>query len=337
MVKIVDVAKEAGVSKSTVSRVLNNDKSVNEKTRALVTEVIKRMNYSPSYFAQGIRTRKTNTIALLVPEYSNFFYAEMFRGAEDVALKNKYMILVCSTLSRSISEIDYIRALLRRSVDGIIYNTYSAERDTIEYLKEVAEKIPVVLMNKTISDHPGFSYVYTDGYESTRNAVKYLFERGKRKIGYIRNAQNISITDDRFEGYLQGLRDCGLMCDKAHLYQIKRMDEPDYIRLGRLAGAQIAAQKERPDAVLSAIDMLAIGCIKELQKNGVRVPEEISVVGFDNISLGELIEPELTTIAQPTRELGQKATELLIGKIGGKQAEDHVKFEGKLIVRNSTD
>lgn len=338
MVKIIDVAREAGVSKSTVSRVLNDEASVKESTRKAVKAAIEKLQYSPSYFAQGIRTRRTKTIALLVPEYTNYFYAEMFRGAEDVALMNKYMVLVCSTQRHEGAEQECIRELLRRNVDGMIFNTYNLSDPSIQHLQSVAHDIPVVMMHRPPDEASSFSYVYTDGAASTRKAVEYLHHRGRRKIGYVRNAQNISVTDDRFSGYLAGMEACGLQVNPAHIYQAEDTtgEDADYIQLGRKIGAGIAAQPDRPDAILAAIDMLAIGCIKEFNVRGIRTPEEIAVVGFDNVSLCEMIEPELTTIAQPTREMGRRAAEIVIARLLGEKVPDHVVMEGELILRKST-
>ena len=335
-VKIIDVAREAGVSKSTVSRVLNKDKAVSEQSRKAVNEAIKKLNYTPSYFAQGIRTRRTKTVAMLVPEYSNYFYSEMFLGAEDAALKHKYMVLVCSTLRHAKSEIGYIKELLSRSVDGIIYNTYRTSEDTLNYLNEISKSVPVVIMNPNSDENANFSYVYTDGFDSTRQAVHYLYEKGRHDIGYLKNLASINITDDRFQGYLMGMKDCGLPVEDSFIYQIDDEAEPDYIALGRKAAQKIIRSKKRPDALLAAIDMLAIGCIKEFNAHGIKVPDEINMIGFDNVSLCELIEPSLTTISQPTRLLGQRAVEIIIDKINGKAVDQRTVFNGKLIVREST-
>jgi DNA-binding LacI/PurR family transcriptional regulator len=336
MIKIVDVAKEAGVSKSTVSRVLNHEKTVKDSTRIAVEQAIEKLNYSPSYFAQGIRTRKTKTIAMLVPEYSNFFYSEMFRGAEDIALKHQYMVLVCSTMRHSKSELEYIQELLRRNIDGIIYNTYAADPRVVEYLESISEEVPIVMMNRPISKSKNISYVYTDGYNSTRNAVQYLFEHDCRKIGYLRNKLEISIIEDRYEGYLQGLKDCGLQASEQYVYRFEQVGEPDYIQLGREAASYISKQKDRPDALLTAIDMLAIGCVQQFKQEGTNVPQDVKIIGFDNVALCELVDPALTTIGQPTRKLGQKAAETIIAKINGKAVKDISIFEGELIVRKTT-
>lgn len=337
MSTIFDVAKEAGVSKSTVSRVLNNEPGVKEATRVAVIRAIEKLDYSPSYFAQGIRTGRTKTIAMLVPEYTNVFYNEMFRGVEDVALQYGYVVLICNTERHANSEVEYTEELLKRNVDGIIYNTYAIREDIIQYLKDISDKLPVVFMNRIFTRDDDVSYVITDGYNSTRKAVRYLYERGKRNIGYVSNNKSISVTEDRYQGYLQGLRDCGLDIREDFIYQVRQQKEPDYVKLGCEAAEYFAGLGEKPDAILSVIDTLAIGCVQKFKKIGIRVPEDINVIGFDNIALSELMQPSLSTIAQPIRKLGQKAAEIIISKINGVPIEDKIIYEGELIIRETTD
>lgn len=336
MVTIFDVAKEAGVSKSTVSRVVNHDPRVKDDTRLAVENAIRKLNYSPSFMAQAIRTRKTHTIALMVPEYSNIFYTEMLRGVEDIALKHGYLIMVCNTERHAMSEIEYIQELMKRNIDGIIYNSYRMDDKMAEYLHSVEEKIPVVYMNKPYSGQQGQSHVYTDGMTSTRNAVHYLYEKGKHNIGYVLNSEDISIIEDRFYGYQQGLRDCGLTEHEEWIFRVQREHEPDYVKLGRDAARYYLSCEHRPDAILTAIDMIGIGCVKELQSAGVKIPQEISVIGFDNVFLSELIDPPLTTIGQPIRQMGQAAAELLIAMMENRECERTVVFDGTLIVRATT-
>ena len=336
MVSIFDVAKEAGVSKSTVSRVVNREGYVREETRKAVEDAIQRLGYSPSYFAKGIRTGKTNTIAMMVPEYSNIFYTEMFRGVEDIALKYGYMVLMCNTERHSTSEIEYTKELLKRNIDGIIYNTYHKDDNVSAYLREISDTLPVVFMNKIFDASENVSYVCTDGFSSTRKAVHYLFNQGRRKIGYVKNSEDISVIEDRYQGYLQGLQDCGLTPEEKWVYQLRRENEPDYIRLGGDAARYYISLSDRPDSILTATDMIGIGCIKEFNAAKISIPKDISIVGYDNISLGNLIEPALTTISQPIRKLGQTAAEIIFAKINGEKINDKVVFEGALIVRQST-
>ena len=333
MATIFDVAKEAGVSKSTVSRVLNNDPGVKLETRELIEEAIKKLNYTPSYMAQAIRTKKSQTLALVVPEYTNIFYSEMFKGVEDIAIKNGYLVLVCDTERKAMSDKEYIDELLKRNVDGIIYNTYHVDDKMISYLNSISETTPVVYMNKM---DEGNSFVCTDGYESTRNAVHFLYEKGRRKIGYVLNTVDISIIEERYLGYLQGLKDVGLEPDDSLTYRAKTDKEADYIKLGYEAAEYYAALNNKPDAILTATDMLGVGCVKGFKDLSIKVPEEISIVGYDNVFLGELIEPALTTIAQPIRDMGRAAAEIIFKYLDGDKAESKVIFKGELIERGTT-
>lgn len=336
MVTIFDVAKEAGVSKSTVSRVINRDTKVKQETRDVVEAAIKKLNYSPSYMAQAIRTRKTHTIALVVPEYSNIFYTEMFRGVEDIALKYGYMVMVCNTERHAMSEIEYTNELLKRNIDGIIYNTYRTDDEMADYLRQISERLPIVYMNRIFCDDENYACVYTDGFKSNRKAVQYLIDKGRHKLGYVMNSEDVSIIEDRFEGFVQGLKDHGLELNEKWVYRVQRENEPDYIKLGRDAAKYYASLKDRPDAILTATDMLAIGCVKGFNESKIKVPDEISVIGFDNVFVSALIDPPLTTIAQPVRKMGQAAAEILISSLQGKKTQNKVVFDGKLIVRETT-
>lgn len=332
MATIFDVAKEAHVSKSTVSRVVNRDPAVKPETREAVEVAIRKLDYAPSYFAQGIRTK---TIAMLVPEYTNMFYGQMFNGVEDVASRHGYMVLVCSTGSAA-SEKDYIQRLLQRNIDGIVYNTYDTGSDLIGYLEELSRDIPIVFMDEAIGKRRNVLSVYTDGYGSTRAAVRCLAERGCREIGYIRNVDSISATEFRFEGYRQGLLDCGLAFLPEHVYQCLVEREVDYMKAGMKAGAYYAGLGRRPDAVMAAIDLLALGCVSSLCNSGLRVPEDISVLGYDNIALGEVARPALSAIAQPTREMGRVAARMLLERLGGHAACEKKVFDGELLLRQTT-
>lgn len=337
MSTIFDVAKAAGVSKSTVSRVLNGESGVKEATREAVERTIRELKYTPSYLAQGIRTGKTKTIAMVVPEYTNIFYNELFRGVEDMALKYGYMVFVCNTERSRRSEIEYIEEILKRNVDGIIYNTYSNSEEMLNFLRSLSQKLPVVYTNHLFQEDEPVSYVYTDGFESNREAVHFLYEKGRTTIGYIRNTTDISVIEDRYEGYLQGLRDCGIPFREEYVYRAKQSTEPDYIALGADAAKYYEGLDATPKAVIAAIDALAIGCVQQFQKDGIGIPEQVNVIGFDNISLSSLIQPPLTTISQPIRLIGQKAAEIIIAKLDGREIEDKVVFPGNLILRATTD
>ena len=167
--------------------------------------------------------------------------------------------------------------------------------------------------------------------------MHFLYEKGRTTIGYIRNTTDISVIEDRYEGYLQGLRDCGIPFREEYVYRAKQSTEPDYIALGADAAKYYEGLDATPKAVIAAIDALAIGCVQQFQKDGIGIPEQVNVIGFDNISLSSLIQPPLTTISQPIRLIGQKAAEIIIAKLDGREIEDKVVFPGNLILRATTD
>lgn len=339
MATIWDVAKLAGVSKSTVSRVINNNGPVKEHTRIAIEEAMKKLNYTPSYFAQGIRTGKTKTIALLVPDFSNVFYNEMFSGIESIALKYGYMVMICNTDKSASREINYTKELIKRNIDGIIYNTYKRNRKNIDYFLNLSERLPIVFMDNIVPENEQASFVITEGYESSKEAVRYLYDKGCRRIAYIRVPPNISVVNHRYRGYKDALGELGLSLDKDLVYQCADEDEKklSHIEVGKSGAEYFMKLKNPPDAIMASIDTMAIGAIKYLKGAGFSVPQDIKVIGYDNINLCEIIEPSLTTIGQPIKKLGSEAAKILISKINGEENVENQKvFYPKFIIREST-
>ena len=338
MSTIIEVAKLAGVSKSTVSRVINDSGPVKEETKEKIMQAMENLNYVPSYFAQGIRTRKTKTIAMLVPDYTNVYYAEVFKGVEDVANKNGYMVMICNTDENPDREIEYASALMRRSIDGIIYNTYENNRNAINYFVNLANELPVVFMDHVLNQNDDAPYVLTEGYKSTQKAVEYLIRKGKKRIAYIRMPPHISVVQHRYRGYEKTIRDSDLVFDSKLVYQ-DTLDQPgkSHLDIGYEGAKYFMGLSEPPDAILTTVDIMAIGVIKFLNEHHYKIPDQVSVVGYDNISLSTIIEPSLTTIGQPTRKIGQEAARILIDRINGDYSTPYqIMFEPEFIVREST-
>jgi LacI family transcriptional regulator len=335
---IFDVAKMAGVSKSTVSRVLNQPDDVKPEIKDAVLKAIKKLDYTPSYFAQGIRTGRTKTIAMLVPDFSNVFYSELFRGVESVALKSGYMVIICNTDHRIEEEYRYINKLIGRKIDGIIYNTYNISRENIDTLTGLTAQTPIVFMDNVFRKGDDLSYVVTEGRDSTCEAVTYLYRQGRRRIGYIKMVPKISVIENRFRGYLKGLKNCGLPAEEQLIYQPDPaiLGNIDHMKIGAIAGAYFASLPSPPDAIVAGFDVLSIGCMRELKKLGVKIPDDMALIGFDNISLCELVEPALSTIAQPIAKLGAAAAQIIIDKLQGRATQDKVVFPGELLLRQST-
>ena len=331
MTTIHDIAKLVGVSKSTVSRVVSNQGYVKEETRLKIDQAMKELNYSPNYVARGMRTNKSSTIGLFIPDYSNPFYAELFKGIEQVTRKAGYVNLVCHTAEDPENELYYINELIKRQIDGIIFCTYNRSPEGIKYLKELSEKIPVVFMDPVFKGL-GFSYVVSDGFAGTKSAVSYLYEKNCQNIAYIQGPKIHAVTKERYKGYLEGLKAQGEEVQKQYIF------EGDFsLDSGREAVRYFLSLDNKPDAIVAATDVMAIGALKELNKAGVSVPGEVMVVGFDNIPLSELMEPSLTTIAQPIKELGENAADLLLKKIRNpKTPNQQIVMHCSLIEREST-
>jgi len=335
---ILDVAKLAGVSRSTVSRVISGNGAVKPETRIAVDSAIEQLDYTPSYFAQGIKTGKTKTLAMIVPDYSNVYYGEMFRGLERVALKHGYMVMICNTDKSSTRERSYTEELLKRRVDGIVYNTYKRNSDNIEYFTQLSKKVPLVFMDQMQWEDESVPYVLTEGYESSKKAAKYLVGKGKKRIGYIRMPPYISVVQHRYAGYKQGLIESGIEPDKDIVYQCPNNEiGKTHLEIGYEGAMALMDSDNPPDAIMTSVDIMAVGAIKYLKEAGYKIPSDVSVLGFDNIALATIVEPNLTTIAQPTRKIGEEAAKILIAKINGEaNVKDQIMFEPEFIERQST-
>gem|GEM_PF-607852 len=339
LVTIWDVAKLAGVSKSTVSRVMNNG-PVSDEARKAVYDAIEELNYKPSCFAKNIRTQRSMTIALMIPDASNLFYTEMYKAVEKVIFEQEYMVIICDTQNSTDYEIKYAQKLMDRKIDGLIYCTYKTSERSEKYFINLSKKLPMVFMDFAFSKFikkENISLVATEGVESTRSALKFLYSKGRRNIAYINFPNDTQITIPRFEGYKMGLADCGLPFREELVYWPAPPQELDVLELGYEGAKTLMAAKEIPDAIMVAADPLAIGAMKYLKEQKIRIPQELSIVGFDNNNVSELIEPNLSTIAQPIEKMGTRAAQMLLNKLNGiSNRNESIIFEGELIERGTT-
>lgn len=333
MATIKDVAQRAGVSVTTVSRVLNNTAPVNEKTKEKIKKAMKELNYTPSIIAQGMRTKKSRTLGVIIPDYINPFYHELFKYLEDAARKEGYHVIVASTGEEAADEVGYINQLVNKNIDGIIVCSYRGEQQTIEYLLKLSREIPVIFMDNLQVKKP-INAVYTDGYLGIREIMKHVIEQGHRAIAFIKPLARYHVANDRYEGYKDAMKEAGLGINKEFVY------EGNYhIESGYAAAKYFLTQtKNRPTAIVSATDLMAIGAINYLQSQGIRIPEDIVVAGFDDIYIDKLISPPLTTYKQPIEEIAQKAVKLFIHKSNHPTAKNReIVLKGRVVIRRSTD
>lgn len=326
-----DVARLAGVSQTTVSQVLNNAAafSVPQETRQRVIDAVRQLGYIPNGVARSLRTQKTSTIASVIPDIANPFYPALERGIQDVAEARGYDLIVYNTDGQADKERRCLDSLLRGRVDGVIGVFFHLSAAELQRLR--AGGIAAVLLEEP-GVHPArdLDRVYVDNAKAARAAVTYLLERGHRRILMLSGPRDTLVS--RAEGYVQAVRahpDAG----EPHI-----IETPDFTEACGYAGMRRALDTSpRPDAVFAANDLMAMGALRALREVGVRVPQDLALLGFDDIPVARLLTPALTTVSQFQEQLGRRAAELLFGRLDGEVAEpgraEEMPFE--LMIRES--
>ena len=329
---IKDVAKEAGVSIATVSRIVNDiSGQYNEKTKKRVVQTIEKLNYQPNAIARSLRNRKTRTIGFMVPGLQPFF-AEVLEGVQSVARKKGYSIVLCNTDYDPKQEEAYVVNLLERRVDGVIFTSGVMQDEHILRLKE--EGIPIVLIEKFMqsSDIPA---VVIDNLSAAKKGVKHLLSLGYRKIGYISAPLELMSLRERFEGYKQALLENQIPYDSSVVY-IEKTIKKENLRSGYKIMKRILHQGNFPRAFFIVSDTLAVGAIKAIKDCGMKVPDDIAIVGFDDIDIASFSDPPLTTMVQPKYQMGVKGMEMLIRAMSGvKLRKKEIRLDVEIAVRES--
>jgi len=333
MATIIDVAKLAKVSKTTVSRYLNNqDKGhMSEETKRRIQEAIDQLNYAPDNMARSLKGKSTKVIGLVVNDLTNPFFLQMIQGIEEELRDSGYNILMSDSNLDLNREIECLKMLEQRRIDGILIVGVNLP---VEHLKDINIKVPMVLLERDSGDSK-FDSVKIDNYYGAYAAVEYLIKKGYRRIAHIRGNQASMMAVHRKEAY----RDCL----KAHGFTWREKYEVDgnyQLKGGYAAIQQLMALKERPDAVFCANDMSAIGVLRYLIEQGLRVPEDMAIVGYDDVTVASLVTPPLTTVRQPVLELAKIATQVLLERINTKDEKNYISksivLKSELVIRKST-
>lgn len=328
MATIKDVAKEAGVSVATVSRVLNGTDRVRTETVQAVQAAIEKLNYHPNFLGRTLRRLETMKILVVLPTISNQFYSRVVRGIQDVAKQNGYYVMLVTTENDTEAETEYIEMVRRRLLDGIIFLFSSLSSEQIERL---SEECPVVVASETIPDLQGVSTVTIDNRKAAYAATHFLIENGCKKIAYLSAGIIYGSSAMRSLGVRDSLRDAGLQ-----ILPEMFLDEGLTFKAGKRGALRLLDMPSLPDAVFAASDAAAIGVMHTFVEHGITVGQDISVMGFDNNSFAEYYNPSLTTVAQPQMEIGRKAMELLLKKIKDPDSEtEQVLLPHQLVIRDS--
>lgn len=327
---LVSIAERSGCSISTVSRVLSGNAAkyrISQRTVARVTEEVKRCNYTPSLLAKGLRTNRTDTIGLLIPNIENSFFA----GVAGVVIRESrnynYKVVVVDTQEDERNEQDGLSALLARRVDG---HRRRAVRRNAELFASVRRAAALVLIDRYLPDAGMLSYVTTDNYRGAVMATEYLLENGHRRIACIQGTPHSMPVRDRVRGFGDTLRAHGLGD------RIVVTGEDFSVQNGYLETKLALAREERPTAIFALSNLILLGVVKAVHESGLRIPDDISVVSFDDNMLFNYLDPAITCIGQPTDEIGTLAVKLLIRAIREPgAAPSHLHLPPSLIIRRS--
>ena len=326
-----DVAKKVDVSVAVASRVLGNYGYVSEETRVKVLKAAQEIGYQPDILARGLRTKKTYSIGVIISDVTTFFFTSVVRGIEDVASQNGYNVTLCNSDEDSQKEREYLEELYKRKVDGIIV---SATGKNTAYLKRLIRGgTPVVLVDRRLKEIDTIQVV-VDNEWGAYEAIEHLIKLGYRRIGVINGLSGIMTSEERFSGYLKALRESGLPVDEELIkYGDFRMEK------GKEAMLKFLKMGRPPQAIFVTNEVMTTGALLALRENGVSIPKEMAIVGFDDPVWAPLIQPPLTAVRQPSYSIGTIASQALLQKIGnrsrGKPNHEEIVLKPKLVIRES--
>lgn len=327
MITIKEIAQLAGVSSATVSKVINGkDEYISETTRQKILDIVEREGYIPNGIAKSLRMKNTKTIGLIMPDVMNLFFAELARGAEDAAEKKGYSVILCNTDNKGSKEERYIKILQEKKVDGIIMT--AAENSGAKSLERCST--PVVLVDRDFELDREVGRITVDNEKGGYMATKFLIEKGCNNIAYISSKLWSKPSAERLQGYKLALRENGIKFNKDITYYKNFRTEAGY-----LGALNVLDRDKTIDGIFCGNDLIAIGAVKALKEKSIRVPEDVKVIGFDNISICDYLSPPLTTIKQPIYEMGEEAVNMLIDIIDNHRTDLDKVLSPTLVKRGS--
>lgn len=328
---IKQIAKAAGVSVATVSRVLNHPENVAPKTREKIQKIIEEAEYKPNWFAQGLNFNRTKTIGLIIPHILNSMYMEIAKGVEDVALQKGYTTFMCNVENNHKIESEYIEQLLTRRVDGIISMFSSLEEKNLKDIEQ--NGVPMVLIgeNKNVK---GFNTVKVDCRVGASDMVKQLIENGHKSIGILYGNDPEQESLDMLSGYRETMELNGFAIKEEYVRLVENTIEGGYLGVKK-----IISSYELPNALFATSDEIAYGAMDAIKDMGYKVPEDIAVAGFGNSRMSNLVEPKLTTVELPFHKMGIYGARLLFDLIEDEeksyQTPKGITLQTKLRIRKS--
>lgn len=329
MATIKDVARMAGVSTTTVSHVINKTRFVAEATQKKVLAAVDELNYAPSAVARSLKCNTTRTIGMLVTKSTNPFFAEVVHGVEEHCYGQGYTLILCNTEGNLDKQRDYLRMLAEKRVDGLLVMCSDLDEKLLELL-ERKKDLPMVIMDWG-PESPHTDKIQDNAELGGYVATKYFIEHGHTKIGCLSGHSDKSTCQERLKGFYKAMGEAQLSVNEDWLL------EGDFeCESAVIAANKFIEMKERPTAIFCFNDIMAMALISTFEQAGIRVPDDISIIGYDNIDLAPYFSPPLTTIHQPKRRLGKTAIEILMERVKDKEHERRIfEMAPELVVRKS--
>lgn len=327
-----DVARMANVSKSTVSHVLNDTKHVSAKTRNKILKVIEETGYTPNLVAKALKKSETRTIGLVISDIQNQFFIDVIKAISDACIQNNYTVFLADSNDNAKRELEIVQSFCERCVDGFILSpTTGSEKYVGKYVKE--REIPIVYIDRMLGADG--DWVGSENEKSMEKMTDHLISLGHQRIAFVAGLRNISTTEERIRGYRNSLAKSGIPYDESLVIEGESRSVPTEKRTIDIV-QKMASREDRPTAIIAANNLMVLGVMKALDSLGIKVPDEMAVAAFDDCEWAALFHPGLTTIAQPCKEIGQKAAELLIDRIQhGTGSPQRIYFQTDLVVRES--
>lgn len=336
-VTIKDIARELGISPSTVSRALKDHPDISAETKKAVNELAERLNYQPNIVALSLRQKKTNTIGVIIPEIVNTFFSTVISGIEDVAYEAGYNVILAQSNESYQREVTDMKALFNSRVDGMLLSL-SRETTNFDHIESIISKgVPIVLYDR-FYNNPHLSKVIVDDYVGAKEAVLHLIEQGCKRIAHLEGAPNLIISKDRLRGYQDALSESNLEIRENYTVVCPNNSFEE----GQRAAQKLLALSVPPDAIFATNDPMAMGAILAIKEKGLSIPDDVAVVGFSNYFFAQITDPSLTSVDQPGFEMGQEAARLLIRQIEVRDkdleepAPETKTLKTRLIIRNSS-
>ncbi|MGO4496289.1 LacI family DNA-binding transcriptional regulator [Paenibacillus sp. 2RAB27] len=333
---IHDIAKAANVSSATVSRVLSNSSyPVSKAKRERIMSLAEEMNYVPNLLGRQLKGNKGTTIGVIIPSIMNPFYSSVLFGIEEVARQNNFTVIACNSLHDPLLEDEYIRTIMEKQIKGVVISSISNDKSQLQSM--IKAGVHVVAIDQKIEEEQ-ISQIEFDYQKGGQLATKYLQSKGHTHIGYVTSKVDRPSRKSILSGYMEAMRSKGLEPlveeSKADFFD-NALSEFD---TGKLLTGKLLDAPVPPTAIFACNDMMAFGVIRELTERNIHVPQEVSVIGFDGIDLGQMISPQLTTIKQPDYEMGKLACKLLLDKMNGADVPAYdITLQPALLERGSVE